>query len=101
MSSQILRGKRSLDEGAFMAPLLGGGVQAVERGGEKRVMTRGRYQGKKRQPLYVLYGATAAQMLRKGRRPDRLMDYARGLLRGEVDRQLDSLKRRSDAGATP
>ena len=101
VSSRILKGKRSFDKGAFMAPLLGGGVQAVERGGEKRVMTRGRYQGQKRQPLYVLYGATVAQMLRKPGRPERLADYARGVLRVEVDKQLDSLARRSAAGATP
>ena len=91
VTSSILRGRRSLDEGAFLAPLLGGGVQAVERGGEPRVMTRGRYQGKKRQPLYVLYGATVAQMLRKGRRPERLMDFARGVLAKDMDRQLKSL----------
>lgn len=94
VTSQVLRGKRSLDPGAFIARLLGGGEQAVERGGEKRVMTKGRYVGKRRQPLYVLYGATAAQMLRKGRRPERLVDYARGLLRGEVDRQLQALARK-------
>ena len=91
VTSQIMKGKRSLDEGAFMAPLLGGGVQAVERGGEKRVMTRGNYQGKKRQPLYVLYGATVAQMLRKGRRPERLKDFAIGVLSTDMDRQLKSL----------
>lgn len=99
VTSKILKAKRSLDEGAFMAPLLGGGVQAVERAGEKRVMTRGRYVGKKRQPLYVLYGATAAQMLRKGRRPEHLRDYAFGLMRTELNRQLDLLKR--PTGATP
>lgn len=91
VTSTVLRGRRSLDPGAFIARLLGGGEQAVERGGEKRVMTKGRYAGKRRQPLYVLYGATAAQMLRKGRRPERLVDFARGLLRGEIDRQLAAL----------
>ena len=99
VTSKILKSKRSITEGAFMAPLLGGGLQAVERAGEKRVMTKGRYQGKKRQPLYVLYGATAAQMLRKGRRPEHLRDYAFGLMRNELDRQLELLKR--PTGATP
>lgn len=101
VTSKILKAKRSLDEGAFMAPLLGGGVQAVERAGEKRVMTRGRYVGKKRQPLYVLYGATAAQMLRKGRRPEHLRDYAFGLMRKELDRQLELLKRPPGNGGKP
>lgn len=100
VTSSIFRGAgRSLDPGAFMAPLTGGGVHAVERFGPKRVMTSGRYVGKRRQPLHVLYGPTLAQMLRKGRRPERLADYSRNLLRAEVDRQLDSMLRRR--GASP
>lgn len=93
VTSAIFRGKRSLREDAFMAPLLGGGIQAVRREGDKRVMKQGRYAGKRRQPLVVEYGPSAAQMLRKGRRPNRLMDFARGVLRGEVDRQLEALFR--------
>lgn len=99
VTATILRGRRSLDPGAFLAPLLGGGTHAVERDPDKRVMTKGRYVGKMRHPLSVLYGATAAQMLRKGRRPERLMDYARGVLRGEVDRQLTALARKSAPGS--
>lgn len=100
VTSAIFRGaRRSLDEGAFMTPLLGGGVHAVQRAGAKRVMTKGRYVGKSRQPLEVLYGPTLAQMLRKGRRPERLADFARTTLRAEVNRQLDALQRRQSRTA--
>lgn len=96
VTAAVFRGARSLRAGAFLAPMLGGGVQAVRREGEKRLMTKGRYFGKRRQPLLLEYGPSAAQMLRKGRRPERLVDFARGLLRGEVDRQLTALARSSD-----
>lgn len=95
VSASILRGKRTLRPGAFMAKLLSGNVQAVHREGEKRVMKSGRYVGKKRQPLVVEYGPTAAQMLRKGRRPERLLEFSRGVLRSEIDRQLKSLASKS------
>lgn len=98
VTASIFRGKRSLREGAFHARLLGGGEQAVRREGEKRLMTRGRYLGERRQPLVVEYGPSAAQMLRKGRRPERLADYARGVLRGEMERQLTPLLQQPTRG---
>lgn len=88
VTAAILRGRRNLHPGAFLATLLSGNVQAVSRGKTKRVMTQGRYKGKRRQPLLVEYGATVAQMLAKGRRPERLADYARGVLQAEVQRLL-------------
>lgn len=95
VTAAILRGKRSLHPGAFLASLLmgkwsliGGNVQAVSRQGPKRVMTQGRYKGKRRQPIAVEYGATVAQMLAKGRRPERLAEYARGVLGDEMRRLL-------------
>lgn len=90
VTSAIFRGRRSLDPGTFMAPLLGGGLHAAERHGAKRVMTKGRYKGKRRQPIETLYGPTLAQMLRKGRRPERLADFARGVLRAEMGRLLQA-----------
>jgi hypothetical protein len=39
-------------------------------------------------------------MLRKGRRPERLVDFARGLLANEVDRQLAVLARKAAPAAT-
>lgn len=90
VTAAIIRGRRSLHPGAFMAPLASGNVQAVSRVGAKRVMTQGRYKGKLRQPLAVEYGATVAQMLAKGRRPERLADFAAGVLRAELDRLFES-----------
>lgn len=95
VTASILRGKRSLHPGAFLASLLmgkwsliGGNVQAVSRQGPKRLMTQGRYKGQRRQPIAVEYGATVAQMLAKGRRPERLADFARGVLGDELERLL-------------
>lgn len=88
VTAAIFRGRRSLIPNAFFAPLLGGNVQVVQRKGEKRLMRQGRYAGKQRQPLVTRYGATLAQMLAKGRRPERLVEYARGVLRDEMLRQL-------------
>lgn len=97
VTAAIFRGRRRLFAGAFMAPLLGGNVQAVERKGDKRLMKAGRYVGKRRQPIAVRYGATVAQMLAKGRRPERLADFAAGVLRDELDRLFTSYYQRPAA----
>lgn len=82
------RGRRTLREGAFFAGLNSGNQQVVKREGPKRRMTSGRYIGKMRQPLETQYGPSVAQMLRKGRRPERLAEFAAGVLRSEVERLL-------------
>ena len=74
--------------GAFVAPLLGGNTHIVERYGKKRVMTAGRYKGKKRQPLSVEYGPSIAQMLRRPGRAEHLADFAQTLLASEIRRLL-------------
>lgn len=94
VSAAALRGRRTLREHAFMATLLGGGRHAVHREGPKRPMTKGRYIGKRRQPLVVEYGPTLSQMLRKGRRPERLVEAARGVLAAEMQRLTESELRR-------
>ncbi|MEN5208024.1 hypothetical protein ABE493_07860 [Stenotrophomonas terrae] len=89
ITASVIRGRRSQYPGAFFAQLNSGNVQVVSRFGAKRVMTQGRYKGKRRQPIAVEYGATVAQMLAKGRRPERLADFARGVLQREVMRLFD------------
>lgn len=86
VSYRVFNGQRSIRPHAFMATLLGGGVHVVHREGPKRRMKKGRYIGKMKQPLVVDYGPTAAQMLRKGRRPERLVEAARGVLAAEMKR---------------
>lgn len=98
VTAAVFRGQRTLRQGAFHAHLPGGGEQAVRREGDKRVMTRGRYAGQRKQPIVVEYGPSAAQMLRKGRRPERLVDFARGVLSGDVARQIDSLLKHPKQG---
>lgn len=88
-------GSRTLKPSAFFATLGGSNVHVVERvGGNvkpvyKRVMKRGRYAGKLRQPLQTLYGPTVAQMLRKGDRPQRLADFAAQTLQKEIARLIE------------
>jgi hypothetical protein len=96
VTAAVLRGKRSLREHAFLGVGVNRNAQVFRREGPKRVMQQGRYAGKQRQPLVAEYGATAAQMLAKGRRPERLIDYARGVLAAESDRLL-----RLAAASTP
>lgn len=88
VTAAILRGKRSLREHAFLGVGVNRNSQVFRREGPKRPMQQGRYAGKQRQPLVAEYGATAAQMLAKGRRPERLVDYARGVLAAESERLL-------------
>lgn len=88
VTAAVLRGKRSLREHAFFGVGVNRNTQVFRREGAKREMQQGRYAGKRRQPLVAEYGATAAQMLAKGRRPERLIDYARGVLAAESDRLL-------------
>jgi hypothetical protein len=84
----VLRGRHSLREHAFLGVGVNRNAQVFRREGPKREMQQGRYAGKRRQPLVAEYGATAAQMLGKGRRPQRLVDYARGVLAVESERLL-------------
>ena len=86
----VHRGRRQTEAGAFIARLLGGNVHAVQRHGDKRKAKAGRYAGQQRQPLEVLYRSTVAQMLSKGRRPERLLEYSRRVVREDVERQLRS-----------
>ena len=88
VTAAIFRGKRSLREHAFLGVGVNRNAQVFRREGPKRPMQQGRYAGKRRQPLVSEYGATAAQMLAKGRRPERLVDYARGVLAAESERLL-------------
>jgi hypothetical protein len=88
VTAAVFRGKRSLREHAFLGVGVNRNAQVFRREGPKREMKQGRYAGRRRQPLVAEYGATAAQMLAKGRRPERLMDYARGVLSAEADRLL-------------
>ncbi len=88
VTAAIFRGKRSLREHAFLGVGVNRNAQVFRREGPKRPMQQGRYAGKQRQPLVAEYGATAAQMLAKGRRPERLVDYARGVLAAESERLL-------------
>lgn len=88
VTAAVVRGKRSLREHAFLGVGVNRNAQVFRREGPKRPMQQGRYAGKRRQPLVAEYGATAAQMLAKGRRPERLVDYARGVLAAESERLL-------------
>jgi hypothetical protein len=97
----VLRGRRNLRKDAFIAPGLGSNVQVFQRAGAKREMRQGRYAGKQRQPLVAEYGASVAQMLAKGRRPERLVDFARGVLAAEVDRLLRISSAGVATGSTP
>ncbi|MGN6518767.1 MAG: phage tail protein [Dokdonella sp.] len=67
--------------GTFIATLLHGNRQIVER------------ETKKRFPLRTLYGPSIAQMLRNAARRERLADYAQGIGASEMDRLAKGTKK--------
>lgn len=104
VTASIFRGKRSLREGAFFVGLLRGQTplanqHVAKRGSPKRLMTKGSYVGKLRDPLVTQYGPTASQMLRKGNRPQHLADFALGVVGKEMARQVESHLRRQSGGS--
>jgi len=78
VTASVFKGQRSLRPSAFIAPMRNGNRQVAQRVGKSRL------------PIAVQYGATVAQMLRKGQRPERLAQYARGVLRAETERLLEA-----------
>lgn len=93
VSYSVYRGARSREPDAFIARMLAGdqvaaNLHVVQRYGPKVIMLKGRYKGKKRQRVEVLYRATVAQMLARGRRPERIADHATMLLEKETRRLL-------------
>lgn len=78
-----------------------GARYAIKRGGARRVhpgsfIARGKNgtmlvfhrSGKSRLPIESLYGPSVGQMLKHGRRPERLVDFAIGVLQDEQKRLL-------------
>lgn len=103
VSYTFYRGRgRTLEKGAFVATLLSKNQHVAQRHGDKRTMEMGRYKGKLRQPIFTHYGPTVAQMLKSSGRPERLADFAAGVLRSELDRLFESRYGRSaSAPLTP
>jgi hypothetical protein len=71
-------GDRSAHEGSFIA---------TGRSGNRLVFER---QGKARLPLQAVYGPSVGQMLKHGRRPERLAEFAVRVLEAEQRRLLGS-----------
>lgn len=105
VTSAIFKGKRTLRKSAFFVGLFRGkgelaNAHVARRGSPKREMTAGRYKGQIRAPLVTQYGPTASQMLRKGDRPQRLADFALGVLGAEMTRQVEAALK-TTTGVTP
>lgn len=63
ISYQILKSEpRKRLRSAFMATMPNGGTGVFMRYGEKRIMTKGRYVGKKRQPIWRRAGPSITEM---------------------------------------
>lgn len=95
VSYSVYRGQRKTEAGAFIARLRSGNQHAVQRYGEKTVQRtyttrKGDRRTRMDQPIAVLYRSSIAQMLAKGRRPERLVEYSARLLEADVRRQVGS-----------
>ena len=100
VSYSVYRGIRSREQHAFITRLRSGNVHVVQRdtSAPKRARTytdrRGKHEGPARQrtrmdhPLVTLYRSTVAQMLARGRRPERIAEHATRLLESETRRLL-------------
>lgn len=73
---------------AFKATGLSGNAQIFERRGPKRVMTKGKYIGQRRQPLQTLYGPSVASTLKNTALTNHLADFAMSKLSAEIARQF-------------
>lgn len=95
----VYRGAKAEAVGAFIARMKSGNVHAVQRVGPKdHKRTYADRKGVSRtridQRLKVRYRSSVAQMLAKGRRPERLMDYSKRLLQSDLERQIGSYLRK-------
>lgn len=95
LAGRVIRGgKRSVIPRSFIGTGLGGGTVPFIREGEPRVMGKGRYAGKKRQPLSALHGPSVADALADKRVVTPLRDRIWGRSRAELSRRLQQLTRK-------
>lgn len=84
-------GAPELFKGYFLATGLSGNRHAWARVGGKRAMQKGRYKGKRRQPIQALYEGSIAEFLTDIARRSRLSQFARDMFAAEMER-LTGLK---------
>ncbi len=73
-SVEVTKGKRAVVKHAFIATMQSGHEGVFMRRGPKRVMQKGRYKGKRRQPIYEAFSASVAPAL--GAAAPQVMDRA-------------------------
>mgnify|MGYP000926717134 CR=1 FL=1 len=91
---QFKRGgpRERFGKSTFIATGLSGNRQVFFRNGAVRVMTKGRYAGKKRQPITAEYQGSVAIFLREPGRRARLTAFAQGIAAAELDRLLGTVR---------
>ena len=95
LAGRVIRGgKRSVIPRSFIANGLGGGTVPFIREGEPRTMGKGRYAGKKRQPLSALHGPSVADALADKRVVTPLRERIWARSRTELSRRLNQLTRK-------
>lgn len=81
--------------GTFIARGIGSGTPLVFQRDTKRGkhrVSRGVNAGRMKEYLLAVYGPSVAQMLKHGARPERLAQFALGVIDKEIDRQLARVK---------
>jgi hypothetical protein len=63
VSVEVTKGSRKIVRTAFIATMQSGHKGVFQREGPKQIMRRGRYAGKKRQPIHELFSASVASAL--------------------------------------
>jgi len=90
----LKKGGRATIPRSFVAKGLGGGTVPFIRDGEPRIMTAGRYAGKRRQPVRALYGPSVADAIVNPAVVTDLRERIWGRSRVELSRRLQQLTRR-------
>lgn len=86
VSVEVTKGRRLVVAHAFIATMASGHKGVFLRRGNKQIMQRGRYAGKKRQPIYEAFSASVAPAL--GEAAQRVMARGQSVFRDTFNRTM-------------
>jgi hypothetical protein len=84
----VRQGERTEVEHGFMAIMPSGHVGIFARIGDKRLMRKGNYVGKMKQPIHELFTGAASEMLKAARSENAVSDAAYAALEKAATRQI-------------
>lgn len=86
VSVEVTKGSRRILRHAFIATMASGHKGVFMREGPKRIASKGRYVGKKRQPIHEAFTASVASAL--GQASPEVMERGRSVFRATLERMM-------------